>query len=439
MYRRISFWAVWLGLVLILVCAGCGGGGGSTPKYQVPDTNLPITGPTVAGTERLDNNVTALLKKWNVPGIAVAVIKDGKLIMAKGYGYSNLEAGIPMPPDAMFRIGSTSKMLTSVAIMQLVEQGKLDLDAKFLDILPQYAVTTGGDPRLRIITIRMLLQHSGGWDRNVSGDPASKQAEIAKALGVSSPATCSDTIRYMMGKPLDFAPGTKFAYSNLGFCILGRVIEKVSGENYESYVKKHILEPAGARGSYVGTAQQGRQGPHETKYYDYPGAHLANSVFPGEGKVPLQYGGLELVDACGGWIASTVDLLRFMSALDSSRATSPVSQATLTEMLANPGLPGTGSSWWYGFGVFVGPSSDRWYHGGSFPGTETQFCHDSNGYSYAIMSNSWTNDPARFAVELEAAVTDALASGFGGSTTDLFPQFPSPDPPANKAAVSNAN
>jgi N-acyl-D-amino-acid deacylase len=421
-----------LGLALILNCTGCGGGGGSTPEYKLPDTELPITGPTVAGTEQLDRNITALLKKWNVPGIAVAVVKDGKLIMAKGYGYSDLEAGRPMQPDDMFRIGSTSKMLTAVAVMQLVEQGKVDLDAKFLEVLPQYSVTAGGDPRLKLITIRMLLQHSGGWDRNVSGDPFSKQVEIAKELGVTAPAGCSDTIRYMMGKPLDFAPGTKWAYSNVGYCILGRIIEKVSGENYESYVRRHILDPAGIRGGYIGTTRQGRQRPHEVKYYDYPGAPLADSVFPGEGKVPLQYGGLELQDAPGGWIVSTVDLLRFMSALDGSRTLSPVSRATLKQMQENPGLPGIGPSIWYGFGLYVGPSPDRWFHGGSFPGAQTQLCHDSTGYSYAVMSNSRTNNPDAFAPEMEAAVVSGLASGFVGSTADLFPQFVSPDPPTQK-------
>lgn len=427
-----------VGLALMFICAGCGGGGGLTPKYTVPDAELPVTGPSVAGSERLDRNVTALLKKWNVPGISVAIVKDGKLVLAKGYGYSDLEAKIPMQPDTMFRIGSTSKTLTAVAVLQLVEQGKLSLDAKFLDVLTDYSVTASGDPRLRIITIRMLLQHSGGWDRDVSGDPCSNQIEIAKELGVPSPASCADTIRYMMGRPLDFTPGTKWAYSNLGYCILGRVIEKVSGEKYDAYVNAHILKPAGIGDMYIGTSRQGRQGPRETKYYDYPGAPLVNSVFAGEGKVPLQYGGIEVQDSNGAWIGSPVDLVRFMSALDGSRTSSPLSPASIAEMTANPLIPGTGGSTWYGFGLFVGPSPDRWCHGGSLPGGQTQLCRDSNGYTYAILSNSRTDNPNVFAPEMESAVTDALGSDFGGSTTDLFSQFPSPEPAANTRAAAHA-
>jgi len=423
-----------LGSSLALIVTGCGGGP-TAPKYTVPDAaELPITGPAVPGEEQLDHNVTALLKKWEVPGITVAIAKNGKLILAKGYGYSDLEAKTPMQPDTMSRIGSTSKMLTAVATLQLVEQSKLNLDTPFLDVLTDYSVPANGDRRIQNITIRMLLQHSGGWDRTVSGDPIDRQSDMAKSLGVPSPATCSDMIRYMMAKPLDFNPGAEFAYSNLGFCILGRVVEKVSGEKYESYVRKHILEAAGNHGMYVGTARQGMQGPHETKYYDYPGAPYAQSVFPGEGAVPVQYGGYEMVGSYGGWVSSSIDLLRFMSALDGSRTTSPLSPEMLKAMTANPNLPGIGPSVWYGFGVFVGPSPDAWFHGGSLPGGQTQLYKSSNGYIYAILSNSRTRDPNTFAPEMDAAVANALASGIEGSSTDLFSMFPSPEPPAASLA-----
>jgi N-acyl-D-amino-acid deacylase len=403
----------------------CGGGGGTKtqPPVTLPAT-IPVTGPTVAGAEHVDENVTALLRKWNVPGAAVAVAKNGKLVLARGYGYSDLEAQRPMQPDAMFRIGSTSKVLTAVAILQLVEQGKLSLDAKFLDVLTDYTLPANADARLRIITIRNLLQHSGGWDRQISGDPIDRQVEIARALGVTAPAGCSDMIRYMLGKPLDFDPGTRWAYSNFGYCILGRVVEKVSSEKYELYVRNHILEPIGIHGMYIGTSRQGRQGQYEVKYYDP--TSLVPSVFPGEGSVPMQYGGFEMLDAPGGWIGSPIDLVRFMTALDGSRTNSLLKPETMALMTANPGLPGTGPGWWYGFALFVGPSPDLWCHGGSIPGSETQLCRDPNGYVYAIISNSRTASLPSFAPELEAVVPNALTSGFGGSTTDLFPQFPSP-------------
>lgn len=425
-----------LGLGLWLPCWSCGGTAPSGPTYSLPDSTLPITGPAVAGSEGLDRNMTALLRRWNVPGAVVAVATKGNLVFTKGYGYSNLEGRTPMQPDSLFRIGSTTKILTAVAVLQLVEQNRLNLDANFLDVLTDYAVPTGGDSRLHSITIRMLLQHSGGWDRNISGDPFARQIEIARELGVPSPATCPDMIRYMLAKPLDFNPGTGFAYSNLGYCILGRVVERVSGETYDTFVKTHILEPAAVQDMYIGTTRQGRQGAREVRYYDYPGAPLAHSVFAGEGMVPLQYGGLELQDSNGGWIGSSIDLLRVMAALDGSRTAPPLGQAMLAEMIANPGLPGLGNSTWYGFGLFVGPGPDKWYHGGSFPGAQGQLYRDSNVYTYAVISNSRTQYPEAFAPDMEAAVTGALAAGFLGSATDLFPLFPSLAPPFPPGAPS---
>jgi CubicO group peptidase (beta-lactamase class C family) len=410
-----------------LVCAGCGGPGTSAPRtYSMADMEIPITGPTVPESSGLDRNVVAMMKKWNVPAVTVAVVKNGKLVFAKGYGYANLESKTPVQPNALFRIASVSKMLTAVSTLQLVEQGKLSLDARALDVLTDYVPPAGADARLGTITIRMLLQHSGGWDVSVSGDPSSKQVEIASALGVPAPAKCAEIFRYMLGKPLDFDPGTKFAYSNLSFCVLGRVIERVSGETYQDYVKNHVLEPAGVHAMYIGTTQQGGQGPGEVTYYDVSGAPLVNSVFPGEGQVPMPYGGFEVLDSASGWVASSVDLLRFMSALDGSR-TSPalLGAPMLQQMTANPGLPGLDPSMWYGFGTFVGPSPNRWWHSGTGAGIQAQLCHDSTGYSYAMLANTNTIDPTAFAPALEDAVKSALDTDFVGSEADLFSQFPS--------------
>lgn len=222
--------AIIVSVVVVLRLPACGG---SRPKQTLPvfypaDTAVPVSGPDVAGTQPFDTGVSELLKKWNIPGAAVAVARNGKLILARGYGYADFEDKQLMQPESMFRIGSNSKVLTSMAILHLKDQGMIDLDTKFLNILTQYQVTTGGDQRLREISIRDLLRHSGGWDRDKSGDPLAWQGKISKALHISTPVLCPDVIRYMMGQPLDFGPGTKQVYSNFGYCILGRVISKRS-------------------------------------------------------------------------------------------------------------------------------------------------------------------------------------------------------------------
>src|SRR5439155_13454828 len=110
------------------------------------------------------------------------------------------------------------------------------------------------DPRLSEVTVRHLLQHSGGWNREKSGDPMFKAAEISSELGVPSPPSSLNIIRYMMGRPLDVDPGTRYAYSNFGYCVLGRILEQRSGESYENYVKKQVLGPMGITRMTLGRA-----------------------------------------------------------------------------------------------------------------------------------------------------------------------------------------
>ena len=428
--------ALGFGLAILLTCCGpigCGGGSTSSlPTFYPGDTSVPSSGPAVSGVETFDRGVTALLKKYNIPGASIAVARNGKLILARGYGYADFEAMQIMQPDSMFRIGSTSKILASQAILQLKDKGKLNLDAKFLDILTEYQVASGGDARLEDITIRNLLQHTGGWDRDKAGDPLDWQGTISSALKIPAPVTCPDVIQYMMGKSLDFAPGTKQVYSNFGYCILGQIVEKVSGEPYEIYVRKHVLAPMDVYAMSIGYSESlSQRGPYEVKYYDYDGAPLVDSLFPGGGKVPIPYGGFDMltIEVPGGWIGSAIDLTRIMTTVDGSRKAPLLLPETTAEWLANPQIPSWFSnptSNWYGMGIFVGPTPSTWYHGGAIPGGKSELLRDGNGYTWAILTNSMSKDPNGLSNDLDSTMIQALGSAFTGSATDLYTQYPSP-------------
>ncbi|HTP69117.1 MAG TPA: serine hydrolase domain-containing protein [Dongiaceae bacterium] len=421
--------------LLLLSIAGCGGGGSrqALPVFYPADAQVPITGPNAAGTAAFDTAVPALLKKWNVPGAAIAVAKDGKLLLARGYGYADFENQQQMQPDTMMRIGSISKVLTSMAVLHLHDQGMLDLDRPFLQILTQYQVPSGGDARLNSVTIRQLLHHSGGWDRNIKGDPLDFQKTIADALQISTPVLCPDVIRYQMSQPLDFAPGTKFVYSNFGYCILGQVVEVVSGQPLELYIRNNVLETMDVHGMSIGYSHLAQRGPREARYYDYIGAPLVDSVFPGEGKVPMSYGSFEMMTFCasGGWIGSAIDLTRIMTAIDGSRMAQFLSAETMTQWEQNPQLPSWASDGtWYGLGIFVHPSPRWWYHGGSLPGGQAMLFRNDKGYVWTIIANSRTNDPDTFSTDLNNAMTGALGNGIDGAAGDLYAQFPSPNLPS---------
>lgn len=440
-FRR-GYSLLFLGLLSVLILVGCAGGS-SGPKQALPtyypgDTVVPVSGPDAVGAQPFDAGVSALLKRWNIPGAAIAVAKNGRLVLARGYGYADFETKRQMQPDLMFRVGSNSKILTSIAILHLKDQGLINLDSKFLDILTQYHVSSGGDPRLRDITVRDLLRHSGGWDRDKSGDPMQWQGTISRSLSIPMPVLCPDIIRYMMGQPLDFAPGSKQVYSNFGYCILGRVIEKVSGQPYELYVRDNVLASMDVHAMSIGYSHDlGQQGPKEVKYYDYNGAPMVDSVFPDLGKSSYSYGSFEILtyDAPGGWIGSPIDLTRVMTAIDGSRTGPFLSAETMMEYSADPGIPdwNTDPNYWYGLGIFVGPTPETWYHGGSISGTESQLLRDPNGYTWCIMTNSESTDAGGLHADITSTMKQALGSGLEGSAQDLYPQFLSPPlPPRTK-------
>ena len=161
-----------------------------------------------------DQAFADFMRKYAIPGGAVAVLRDGELIYARGFGYADVENKTPVQPDVLFRIASVSKPITSAAIMKLVEEGKLTLDDRvapyIAHLTPAPGVTV--DPRWEQITIRQLLNHTGGWDRakpDGGFDPMFRPAIAAAAVGAPAPASAETVIRYMKGMPLDFNPVDK--------------------------------------------------------------------------------------------------------------------------------------------------------------------------------------------------------------------------------------
>jgi N-acyl-D-amino-acid deacylase len=372
------------------------------------------------------------MTKWGLPGGAVALVRNGKLVMAEGYGLADEAGNVPVAPDSLFRIASLSKPVTAAAALRLAEAGLLSLDAKAFAILGDLQPPPGAtaDPRLYDITVRDLLQHSGGWDRDASFDPMFRSREIAAAMNVPTPPDAATIIRFMMGQPLDFTPGTRYAYSNFGYCVLGRIIERVSGETYEGHVTESVLGPAGISRMKVGRSLAADRAPGEVAYYDYPGAPTTPSVFTEAGEpVPWPYGGfaIEPMDAHGGWIASAVDLMRFVTAVD-GLATRPdvLQKTTLDLMVARPNLPDwAASDWYYALGWQVRPmgASGNWWHTGSLPGTTSILVRSYNGMAWAALFNTRPAAGDNFINELDNDLWRAVNGVTDWPTIDLFDSF----------------
>lgn len=195
---------------------------------------LPLTLVANAQSEKADAAIASIMNEFSVTGLSVAVVKKNKIIYSKSFGYQNKETKKPLSSDHLFRIASISKSFSATAIMQLVEKGKISLDDDVSDLVG-FRVRHPKYPD-KIITLRLLLSHRSSLN--------DRQGYFN--LDVLDPSTSNDWAKCYN----DYAPGEKYQYCNLNFNILGTIIERVSEERFDQYIKHHILDPLGIDGGY---------------------------------------------------------------------------------------------------------------------------------------------------------------------------------------------
>jgi CubicO group peptidase (beta-lactamase class C family) len=415
-----------------LTCWSCAGRAYSKP-----------TGLADPKLNAYDDLMSRFMREHNPPGAALAVTYRGRLVYARGFGDADLEIEEPVRPTSLFRIASLSKPFTSAAVMQLVEQGKLKLDDPVFPILKlEPHLERGGhaDPRLHDIRIHHCLQHTAGWDRKKSFDPMSAVTaeRVAKTLKVPLPIHPEQIIRYTMGRPLDTDPGDAYAYSNFGYCVLGRVIEAISGQPYDEFVSRHVLAPLGIRRMRQGKNLLSDRAPDEVKYYDSKKRTGRAISGPKIGEqVPLPYGVecIETMDANGGWIASAVDLVRFAAALDDPKHCPILNEESIHAMLAPPagaigvGPKGHQKSVYYACGWEVRSAAGRSrkytkWHTGMLAGSSTLLVCRKDGINWGVLFNSDAGkDGKQFASLIDPLLHQPADEIKDWPEIDLFSKF----------------
>ncbi|XZE51718.1 serine hydrolase [Planctomycetaceae bacterium SH139] len=375
------------------------------PGYRDKDAaHRQAGGPADARFESFDRLFSELIEEHRLPGVSVAVSERGQLVFARGYGFADIGNRQPVNPASLFRIASISKPITAVAILQLVEQGKLRLDECVFDVLDyeQQFQQAGDaiDPRLKSITIEQLLQHRGGWDRDKSFDAMFQTVRFARQLDEQPPGDTDMVIQAMLTQPLDFDPGTEYSYSNFGYCLLGRVIETRTEQPYETYVQQHVLAPLGITQMRIGKTRAIERTANEVRYY-HP--TIGRSVFSQdlEQAVPSPYGAwyLEAMDAHGGWLASASDLARFAAAFDDPQNCSILTADSIALMYSQPQqvaektLLGKPEPYYYSMGWSnrqVGANRVNHWHNGSLPGTTAVMIRRHDGKNLVALLNTRT-------------------------------------------------
>lgn len=273
----------------------------------------------------------------------VLVAREGKIVFEKAYGLADRDKHLPNTLDTQFRIGSMNKMFTATAILQLAGEGKIDLTApvgKYLPDYPNHDVATE-------VTIRHLLTHTGGTGDIFTPEYEQHRLEIREL---------ADYLRLYGSRGLEFEPGSRWAYSNYGFILLGAVIEKVTGESYYAYVRKHIFEPAGMH-STDSLPETENVPKRATGYMRHNGTWVSNAdTLPWRGS------------SAGGGYSTVEDLFRFAQALSSGKLLNPGLFAEMTSKQASaPQMP-PGAAYGFGMEVIEEPQGKRFGHGGGAPG-----------------------------------------------------------------------
>ena len=305
----------------------------------------------------------AYMQKYDIPALSIAVGYAGKLVYREAIGWADREQREAATPNNLFRIASVTKPITSVAIFSLIEEGRLGLGDRVFGRDAVFGFDFGRPPyhpHVDQIAIHHLLTHTaGGWD-NDRNDPMFSHPELNHTQLIE---------RTLRDRPLDHVPGQVYAYSNFGYCLLGRVIEKITRQPYDAYVREAVLKRCGVTDMAIAGNTLAQRRPGEVRYY-------------GQGGDP--YGmNVTRMDSHGGWIARPADLVKFFMHVDGfpeppNILKPPTIRTMITGSSANPG---------YAKGWSVNKAGN-WWHTGSLPGSATIAVRTHSGFCWAAFVNT---------------------------------------------------
>jgi CubicO group peptidase (beta-lactamase class C family) len=319
--------------------------------------------PTAKEVQAIEAIARKFMTEFAVPGFSVAFGHRDKLVFRAAYGVADESNRQELTVDHTFRIASVSKPLTAVAVFGLIEQGKLKPGDKVFGPGGFLAADTGKElpPRLGEVTVHHLLTHTaGGWG-NERADPMFQHPELGHADLIA---------RTLRDLPLQHDPGTSYAYSNFGYCVLGRIIEKLTDKPYHQHVQEAVLDRCGIQTMKIADNTLAERAAGEVVYHGRSGENPYDM-------------NVRRMDAHGGWIARPEDMVRFLIRSDGLVETPDLlREATLNEM-----FEGTKANAGYASGWAVNAVPNRW-HGGSLPGTATIAVTTASGMCWAGFTNA---------------------------------------------------
>ncbi|RYY56513.1 MAG: class A beta-lactamase-related serine hydrolase [Chitinophagaceae bacterium] len=342
---------------------------GSCKKENNKEGEEPVVQTDIAA---IDAKVQAFMTTYAAPGASLAISHNGKLVYRKGYGLADKTSGEKVTTDHRFRIASVSKTFTAIAIMKLVQDGKLSLSQKVFGTGSLLGTAYGAAPysfNVASVTVRDLLRHtSGGWNNSYPGD-----------ICFTNPAMTADQLTdwALKNKPLSNTPGTTYQYSNFGYLVLARIIEKVTAKTYAAYMKESILQPLGITHTEIMGNTLADRKSGEVVYYGQ-GSEAANVYSDPYARN----------DGPMGWISTPTEMLMLFTAADSSATRPDILTASTLTAMRTP----SAANQYVACGLVVendaAAGGSIWYHFGSLPGTQSVMFRMTNGWCASFVINT---------------------------------------------------
>ena len=308
-------------------------------------------------------------------------------------------------------------MITATAILKIQEDGLLDIEDK---VFGETGIVTDSiflnirDRNLKRINISHLLRHSAGFSQPI-GDPAFNQEGVARTLNKNLPLSIDDMVIYATRNKLRSQPGGSFRYSNLGYIVLSKIIEKVSGKDYESYVKENILEPIGCYDMYIGKNFSINRKENEVDYYEVKEAEPIKA-FDGSGELAMKSNGgnnVTLLSGAGGWIGSPVEILRFVASISKDTIKENILSKESIELMTLYDKKTRPIGW-------ANVTKNEWFRSGSMAGTSALIKKQRNGYTWIFVSNSSSWNGPNLPKNMSTTISNAILKVKKWPRRDLF-------------------
>ena len=363
----------------------------------------------------MDRKVNAYLRKWHMKGASLAITRGDSLVYAKGYGWADEENGLEMSPRHILRMASVSKLITAAGIMVLHDRGELNIkDTVFgpSGILNDSTITALiKDRNYYKITVEHLMRHQGGFRR----DPLFSSRDVMNQLQLDHAPEAEDFYRVVLNRRLKFAPGSWQSYSNFGYLLLSKVIEKVSGMPYEEFICNEVLAPAGCYDMHIaGTYYEDRK-DNEVRYYTHEGDGKYIEEYNNSNVIVERcYGGnnIPMLSGAGAWCGSPAEIARFVASIDGRPEVPDIISKESVELMTGYYDRDTFSLGWNDTHPDKG-----WSRSGTLAGTTALVKLFPDGECWVFISNTSTWKGPR-----QATYTDALFRSLRQSYSGKLPQ-----------------